>query len=219
MSSTVSKSISNALFKIGRNTTIQSDNKPHRVTVTHADFSVEFEYIAIPSLIQNAYLKAIATNTSEYPLLEGKMHIFMDGVFVATASVKQTSPGEELELYLGIDINIKIENLPSTEESSTSGGLFKRFKNQDCSRSVDIHNNRDVDIKIILWDLLPKSTDERVKIKMTSPDESEDRTFIKTDKFHIKRDLFIKARKKERVTFAYTIEYPENKYISIQKQF
>jgi len=160
-----------------------------------------------------------AINDSEFSLLEGKMHIFMDGVFVATASVKQTSPGEELELYLGIDINVKIENLPSTEESSTTGYFFKRTKNQDFSRSVDIHNNRDEEIKLILWDLLPKSTDDKVKIKMTTPDETEGRGYRQTDKGHIKRNLSIGARKSERVTFAYTIEYPENKFISIQKQF
>jgi len=54
---------------------------------------------------------------------------------------------------------------------------------------------------------------------MTIPDETEGRGFQQTEKGQIKRNLSIGARKSERVTFAYTIEYPENKYISIQKQF
>jgi len=44
------------------------------------------------------------------------MHIFLDQVFVATASIKQTSPGEKMELFLGTDLNIKIEVLPSNKK-------------------------------------------------------------------------------------------------------
>jgi len=126
MGAQVQQSVSNAVFQIQRPTTIGNDNKPHKVTINNINLDVEFEYIAIPFIIPNAYLKAITVNTSDYSLLEGKMHIFMDSVFVATAKIERTiSPNEKMELYLGIDINIKIEALPSTNQSS-SYGLFEK---------------------------------------------------------------------------------------------
>jgi len=209
------KSISNSVFQIARPTTIKADNKPHKVTVAHINLDVEFEYIAIPALIQNAYLKAIAVNNSEFSLLEGKMHIFMDSVFVATASIKQTSPGELMELYLGVDINIKIETLPITEQYSVEG-IFKRTKSEDISRSCDIYNNRNEDIKIVIVDQLPKSTDERVKVTMTTPNEND---VTLTTQNHIRRELVIKARDKERITLSYTLEYPEAKFICVVKEY
>jgi hypothetical protein len=44
--------------------------------------------------------------------------VFLDGAFVATASLKQIAPAEEFDLYLGIDERVKIERRQLKENNS-----------------------------------------------------------------------------------------------------
>jgi len=213
MSSEVHDTSSNAVFKIQRQTTIGSDNKPHKVTIAHIDLEIEFVHIVIPFINPNAYLKALAVNNSKYTLLPGKMHIFLDSVFVATASIKQTSPNENMELYLGVDINIKIEALPRKETSSTTG-IFDKTKTESITRSCYIHNNKDEEIKLTMFYQLPKATDNKVKIKIMEPSES-----TLTEQNHVKYETIVKSRETEKVTFTFAIEYPDSKFLSYSQQF
>jgi len=212
----VQKSISNSVFNILRTCSISSDNKSHKVTITDIDLDVKFEYIAVPALTGNAYLKAIAINNSEYTLLPGKMNTFMDDIFVATSSIKQTSPKEELELYLGTDLNIKIEALPNTQQSSKTGWWSKN-KRENENKSCFITNNKSDTIFLTLFEQLPKTSDDRIEISMESrPIEIET---ITTEQGLVRWDLNLPPGETIKIEFSYTIEYPDGKELTIRKEF
>merc|ERR1711988_502732 len=74
-----------ASFLVERLATIESDNKPHKVTVAMLNFQPQFLYFCTPSLEQQCYLQVKAVNSSNFPILASeKAAVFFDGNFVTT---------------------------------------------------------------------------------------------------------------------------------------
>jgi hypothetical protein len=69
----------------------------------------QLQYFATPSLESKAYIQARAENNSPFPFLEAdRVAIFFDGSFVTTTQLKETFPGEEINVFLGSDAGVKV---------------------------------------------------------------------------------------------------------------
>ena len=86
--SEVSESTTNSSFTIKRLANIKSDGKPHKVTIGIIELDGSFSHTCVPQKSKFCYLRARAINTSDFPFLEGKMNVFMDGSFISTSVLK-----------------------------------------------------------------------------------------------------------------------------------
>ena len=73
------------------------------------DRNAALDYLAVPVLAPEAYLRATVTNGSPLLLLPGRARIFKDGQFTGETALDTVAPGEEFELQLGVDDQIRIE--------------------------------------------------------------------------------------------------------------
>merc|ERR1719267_435899 len=109
-----------ATFKIERRSSIASDNKEHKVTITILDLVPSLRYFATPALEACTYRQARTTNSSGFPLLASdRVAVFFDGSFVTTTALKDTSPGETLMFFLGVDSSVKTEHRLIKKSSNT----------------------------------------------------------------------------------------------------
>jgi len=168
----VQESATSTTFKIPRNATIVSDNKPHKVTISIIDLAATFTHNAIPKLAQHAYLRAICINTSEYPFLEGKMNVFMDNSFVTTSNLKKTNPRDELSLFLGVDPGVVVE---FKEEQFSEGKFLTKSATLNYKHTMSFKNTKPKEIDISIFDQLPLSQEEKTKVKLVKP------TLVKDD--------------------------------------
>jgi len=214
VTSSVHHGSTSATFQIPRKCTIPSDNKPHKVTVSIIPLTVDFTYTVIACLSEQAYLRATTKNTSEYPLLPGDMNIFMDNYFVATSSIKHTSPQEQLDVFLGADAAIKV-TFQMFKITGRTGTVFKKFTTETFKHTTTIKNNKPYDVVLALFDQLPKSRDERIKVKNVLPDIKEDKS-IELNEFHnLKWQMKLKQGEEKKVDLEYTIEFPIGESILI----
>lgn len=213
----VNQTVVCATFTISRPCTVQSDSKPHKVTIALIPLETEFEYVVVPSIDQFAYLKAKTNNASLYTLLPGRMSIFIDNFFVSTAALKLTSPGEDMELYLGMDSAIKVEHIKTPHTQGKKGQFLgmKKVKTSTMSYITNIKNNKSVKIKVTVLEQFPISQDTKVKITLLQPENKEE--FQITERNNLIRWDFTLAPKEEKsLPFSYVIEYPENRGIQFK---
>jgi len=71
---------------------IASDDVAHKVTVTQFELALKFQYVAVPTKIQKAYLKALSKNLSSFVLLRGLMNIFIDNFLISKTLLRKTNP-------------------------------------------------------------------------------------------------------------------------------
>eukprot|EP01117_Protostelium_nocturnum_P018647 TRINITY_DN7836_c1_g1_i1.p1 TRINITY_DN7836_c1_g1~~TRINITY_DN7836_c1_g1_i1.p1 ORF type:complete len:558 (+),score=145.91 TRINITY_DN7836_c1_g1_i1:91-1764(+) len=166
-------------FVIPRKCTIPSDGKPHRVTVGTAVFDAKFNYETIPKLQTQAFLKASVSNETSWPFLKGPMNIFMDGDYVSQSEMKYVSPNENFTIFLGADEGVKVEykNLGSNKSTTKERERGERNKTTTTEivvkSRITITNYKKIPITLAIYDQLPLSSEDDIKVKLVRPELTE----------------------------------------------
>jgi uncharacterized protein (TIGR02231 family) len=208
MTSKVQNQGTSATYHIDRKSTIASDNKPHKVTIAKTSVEAVMEYVVVPAKSENAYLKAKATNTTAYQLLEGDMNVFMDGLFVTTSKLQRTNPGEEFQLYLGIDSGVRVEVKPTARQDEPPG-LFKSKMTKTMKYNTVIRNNKKNPITVLIYDQLPFASDKSIKVTVKEPADSSEYTV--SEESIMKRSITLNSGAHKGLKLVYIIEYPSDK--------
>lgn len=208
--STVETGATSVVFDIEGSNTIISDNEPHLVTITIQEFPAGFRYSTIPKHSQFAYLKAKITNDSDFPFLPGKTNIFLNNNFVANSYLKSVAPTEEFWVFLGVDEAIKVE-YKFVRRYDETGGLFVEKNKKIFEYIIKITNNKKTQEEIVVWDQLPISQNENIKVKLIEPTYKKDTDILKINE-HKYVEWFFKPQPGEEISipFKYSVEYPIN---------
>lgn len=210
----IEQSSTSQMYMIPRTCTIESDNKPHKVTVTAITLQTKFVHIVIPRLVQQAYLRTQMTNTSEYLLVPGPLNVFSDNFFIATTELGTTPPGAEFDIFLGVDPGIKIEIRPVKTKEGKSG-MIRKVKTETTAYKTIITNSKQSYITLLVFEQLPYSEDtDKVKVKVIEP-ELKDNPHVTINEFNnLRWKLSMAPQTKEELKFEYQIEHSPDKELT-----
>ncbi len=155
------------VFTLPKPETIAADWQPRKAAVSNLPFPASLAYETTPRLSPYAYLRAKVRNGSELVLLPGDAQVFLDGAFVATSSLKLVGPGEEFDLFLGIDERIRVERkqLKAKVDVSILPGLHGRMKTIDYEYLTTIQNFRSVPSHLTVIDQIPVSQHDDITVE------------------------------------------------------
>ncbi len=163
---TVERTGTALVFRVGHGVDIPSDNSSHKTTIARDWLPCEFDYVSAPVLEENAHLRAIITNTTDRVLLKGDASIFLGNEYVGTTEVKMTAPNEQFQIFLGIDDAIKIKHEP-IERTVDRGNLLQNdLRRSTYAYLITVHNYAAAPRKIVIQDHLPVPQHERIKVKI-----------------------------------------------------
>ena len=96
-------------FTIPRKVTIHSNVSSSKVVISEFTLSPSIVHYTVPSTGDSSvYLQAKTTNTTDLVLLaSAKVNVFVDGAFISTSDLKQTSAGSNFYMFLGVDAAVK----------------------------------------------------------------------------------------------------------------
>jgi uncharacterized protein (TIGR02231 family) len=149
-----------------RQVAVPSDGTAHRTTVAVIDLPADVDHITAPILGIEAYLRAKAVNTSEHTLRPGKASVFHESEFVGTTNLDVWSPGEDVELNLGIDDRIRVERelVRRTAGKAVLGGTKRR----EAEYRIKVGNFGRRRTTVTVLDQIPVSRDDGIVIKDVS---------------------------------------------------
>lgn len=213
LTSKSSDSAASSTFEIPRQATILADNQEHKVTITVVpSLSARLTYTIVPRLSEFAFLKASTTNTSGMPLLEGPVNIFIDSNFVATSSLKFTAAGEDFAFFLGADKQVKVEYKPPASVKDEKG-ILKKSTVEKYTGMITVKNNKPRDISVVVYEQLPKSDDEQIKVAVQQPDLKAKEVTL-NPKNNIEWRVPIATGKTATFQLAFTVEFPKDKTVT-----
>ncbi len=154
-------------FRLPKPASIPADWQPHKVPIGSQRLAAALAYEATPRLIPLAFLRAKVTNTTEALYLAGPVSVFLDGAFVATASLKQVAPGETFDLYLGADERVKVERrqLKERVEVSLLPGLRGKTRSTEYEFLTILENFTGRKIEVTVFDQVPVSEREEIIVE------------------------------------------------------
>jgi uncharacterized protein (TIGR02231 family) len=96
------------------------------------------------------------------------MSVFFDNNYVCTTKMKNVSPGEEFEAFLGNDENIMVEYSVPHRFRQTKGLIMSNNK-QTITSKVVVRNNKPTPVLIEVKDRVPISQNENITVKLVEP--------------------------------------------------
>eukprot|EP00118_Oscarella_pearsei_P000562 m.5253 g.5253 ORF g.5253 m.5253 type:complete len:601 (+) comp12617_c0_seq1:69-1871(+) len=216
-STVILESITSATYEVKRKTTIPSDKTGHKVSIDVIPLKPEFEHESAPRLSAHAFLKAKVKNSSRYAFLPGQANVFLDGNFITKSSVSAVSPGEEFGCFLGADRAVKVTYKPFREYQIQTG-IVSKSSVVIYHQIIGVQNTRSDVCKIKVSDQLPRSTEDRIKVKLVEPEirkpEHGQMSNPRLNEFNnIEWDLMLKPNDKRELTFKYSVDSPFGKKI------
>ena len=201
-------------FIIDRVSDVLSDNKVAKVNITQQNFPTVYRYSSVPKLSPHVYLKAKAKNKSDFTLLPGRTSVFLDGAFVANASLDLVPAGQEFWTYLGVDPSVKVERKELGRREETSGLFGKKTVRTVYDNVFKIKNSKSTAIELVVWDQIPISDHEDIKVVLEEPKYEKDSENLKMSDGKLLEWRFnLKADEKKDVPFRFAIERPEGTII------
>jgi uncharacterized protein (TIGR02231 family) len=201
-------------YIIDRVSDVLSDNKVAKVNITQQNFPTVYRYSSVPKLSPHVYLKAKAKNKSDFTLLPGRTSVFLDGAFVANASLDLVPAGQEFWTYLGVDPSVKVERKELGRREETSGLFGKKTVRTVYDNVFKIKNSKSTAIELVVWDQIPISDHEDIKVVLEEPKYEKDSENLKmSDGKSLEWRFNLKADEKKDVPFRFVIERPEGTII------
>ncbi len=212
--SSVETGITSAVFTVNGISTIKSDNQQYKVTILIQDFPAIFRYSSVPKLSPYAYLKARVKNDTDFPLLPGETNVFLDNNFVATAYQELAAPAEEFWTFLGIDESITVDHKFIKKFTMTEGIISKTTVTR-YEYMITIKNKKKSEEEVVIWDQLPISGNEEIKVVLIEPAYKTDSANLKINESRFIEWYFkLKPGEEIKVPLIFSVEYPKNAEVS-----
>jgi uncharacterized protein (TIGR02231 family) len=150
------------VYTVARPLAVPGDGGPHKTLVATSEADANLDYLTVPVLAPEAYLRATVTN-GPLLLLPGRARIFHGPQFVGETHLDSVAPGEEFEVQLGVDDQIKVER--KLRRRTTSKAVLGSTRTIDIAYEITVENHRDRKATVSVHDHLPVSTDGDVKVR------------------------------------------------------
>jgi uncharacterized protein (TIGR02231 family) len=201
----VGESGAGLVYRISRPLAVPSDGSPHKTSIARLELDASLDHLVVPALAQEAYLRATVTNDSKLLLLPGPARIFHDGQFVGQTTMETVASGEEMELQLGVDDQIRVER--ELSRRATSKAVIGGSRTIDVSYTITVQNHRNGPAKISVHDHIPVSTDGDVKVRLREarPDPAET-----TELGELTWNVVLERGKSATISYRFTVEHPGN---------
>ncbi len=164
--------LTSATFTIAHPADIPSDNAPHKVAIATHPLEGELSRLAAPKLAELVFLRAAATNTSEFPLMAGPVNLYLDGTYVARSQLATVMPGAKFDLDLGIDDGFSVER-KLVNRLTENTGLVTRRQRITYDVLITVKNNRTTAERIVVKDQVPVSQNEKITVTLLAPPARE----------------------------------------------
>lgn len=206
-----------ATFKLTRLCTIKNDGKPHKQNISTVPLEPTFSYVLSPQVSESCFLRCTTRNESKFVFVPGPMSVFFNGSYVTTTDMSLVNKRQEFSVYLGQEDSIKMTITPQSakKQNKKKNLLASRLNKEMFSRIIRIENTRNEEVDIIVYEQVPLTRDNKIKVEIISPKLTEKITKNMKETYklnvmnHVEAKKRVKSGKTWELTFSYSVEWPD----------
>ncbi|CAD5230599.1 unnamed protein product [Bursaphelenchus okinawaensis] len=208
--------------------TIPSKPDDTRVTIAVKSFDYDLERQVVPSKNTTVFLVASIVNNTELHFIEGPVKVYVDNCYANELYTDSIAPNERFHIELGKDPNVKVHYKPKDTFQQQSGVITKSNVTAN-EQKIIVSNNCVLKTLVTVFEQVPKSNDEKIKIKLASPDarrlerahehkKREVGVWI-TDKNLLEWTVELPPKTETELVLKYNVEYPQNENVVYEEQY
>jgi len=191
------------VYEVQRPLAVPADGGPHTTSIGRFGLDATLDHLAVPVLAPEAYLRATVTNTSPLLLLPGPARVFHGTQFTGETTLETVAAGEEFELQLGVDDQIRVER--KLRRRSTGKAVIGGTRTIDVGYEITVENHRTEPTTVSVHDHIPVSTDGDIKVRLR---EASPAPAKQSDLGELTWELALDGGREATVRYRFTVEHP-----------
>jgi uncharacterized protein (TIGR02231 family) len=200
---------SGQVFRVQRPLAVPADGGPHKTTVAEFEFDARLDHLAVPVMAAQAYIRATVTNSSSLLMLPGQARVFHDTEFAGSTTLPTVAAGEEFEVQLGVDDQIRVER--ELKRRATSKAVIGGTRTIDIGYEISVENHRQGQARVTVKDHIPVSTDGDIKVRLR---EAKPNPAEQSDLGELTWELALEPGQVGTITYRFTVEHPSQVQVS-----
>jgi hypothetical protein len=198
---------------IPRPVDLETGAEPRRSLVARQRIPGSFVLEAVPCLSEHVFVKGTLSNPLAFPLLPGSAETYVETVpkgskssvsnFVGNDRIDAVASGEEFEMFLGVDQNVKVEHTLKTKE--TLSRADSRTTKIKYVYVIKAESFRSAPAELHVEDRIPVSTIKDIKIDDVRIEPEPDE---RTEDGLMKWKLSMEPGAAREMTIEYVVAYP-----------
>ncbi|NVK52784.1 MAG: mucoidy inhibitor MuiA family protein [Flavobacteriaceae bacterium] len=197
-------------FEINSPYTLKSNTKNYIVGMKTYDVYTDYQYYTIPKINKNAFLIAFLTDWEKLNLLEGEANIYFEGTYIGKSLLDTRFTEDKLKISLGKDKNVVI-NREKIKDFTTKQFIGNK-KQENKAWKISIKNNKSQNINISVFDQIPISTLEEIKVEYDKSNTGN----LNNETGEVLWKLNLSPNNIKSLLLKYSIKYPKKKKIILE---
>lgn len=200
------------VYKVNRPATVKSDGSENKYPVTSQILKADFEYSGYPRIKPYAYLGSRVTNAPDIQLLAGEINLFLNDDYIGKSSLDNIGPGEEFNLFLGIDENVKVkrEQIARKVDDVLLGSIKSPNRKTETTYKITVENYKDQEVTFNLFEAIPVSQDERIKVKTYDISPKPQDVDWEDHQGVWRWEMRLAPKDKKEVLYSFTVDHPRD---------
>lgn len=154
-----------AEYRVAGPATILSDNNDTKLMVGAFDIDSRLEVHVQPQHTTDAFLVARGKLKGEATVLAGQVNLFRDGAFIGKTHFPLLRPGEEHDLFFGVDDRISVKRNVVKDERK-EGGMIIKDSILERHYVTEVQNLRQEPVELRVRETIPVSKDDSIKVEI-----------------------------------------------------
>lgn len=202
----------NISYNIDLPFSVPGNGKEQSLTLKKDEIMATYKYYSAPKLNPETYLLAEIDNWERLNLLTGKANITYDGTYIGESLIDTGSTSELLTLTLGSDNRVVVKREKMRDYSSTK--FLGNDTQQIFTYNLTVKNNQNKDIKMVLKDQYPISTQKNIVVEIIDQNTTRP-TINKPELGVITWEETLKPGETKIYKISYSIKYPKNMKLNL----
>jgi uncharacterized protein (TIGR02231 family) len=180
------------------------------VTYGEGTLNASYDYRSIPKLSENVFLIAQISDWGDADLNSGFAKLYLENSYVGKSNINTQQFTDTLDISFGVDNNVTIkrEKVTTFSEKVLAGSTIK----ETIGYKITIRNNKSYSITTSVYDQIPISVDENIKVEMLEISEGQ----FDKESGKVTWKLDLKPNETKTVIIKYSVKYPKDKQVKVQ---
>ena len=197
-----------ATYAVDGRASLASDGTPRKITLGLAPTDAEVLHEATPREQPGATLLVRGRYKGEVPLLPGAVSLYLGGDYIGESAIGFLGTGGELKLPFGRDDRLRVTRKRVSRVVHDKGVFTKDYK-IDYEYQIDVENLVGRSVKLSVRDLVPISTDERIKVELGEQTTPPSASLPEDNKGVLRWELNLAPGEKRELKLSYSVRYPQ----------
>ncbi len=194
------------VFELPGTKDVLRGNDGNVAELSRFEINADYRLLTVPSVNDKVFLSA-AVKAEDWPFPASTAKVYVKDAYAGEVFVDPETEENEFELSLGADERVNVSRKESPVKISDV--LLKGQKKKQCAYTIKLRNTSNEDLKVLVKDSIPVSTDKQVSVDVQelSKGEKDEETGI------VKWNIIAKPGASEELKVSYSIQWPKGKKI------